>query len=66
MTYLSAIDKKIHYKIVHFSTQCPRADINTYIKGSYPDQRLPQHESLYLICRSKSARIEIPTLGPTK
>ena len=32
------------------------------MKGSYPDQRLPQHESLYPI-GLKSARIEIPHIG---
>ena len=31
-------------------------------KGSYPEQRLPQYESLYPI-RLKSARIEIPHIG---
>ena len=35
-----------------------------WIKGSYPDQRLSQHESLYPI-GLKSAGIETPTLGPT-
>ena len=33
-----------------------------WIKGSYLDQRLLQHESLYPICL-KSARIEIPHIG---
>ena len=33
-----------------------------WIKGSYLDQRLPQHESLYPI-GLKSARIEIPHIG---
>ena len=32
------------------------------IKYSYLEQRLPQHESLYLI-GLKSARIEIPHIG---
>ena len=33
-----------------------------WIKGSYLDQRLPQHESLYPI-GLKLARIEIPHIG---
>ena len=41
--------------------QCPRVDLK---KSPYPDQRLPQHESLQPI-GLKSARIEMPHLGLT-
>ena len=40
-------------------SQCPRLDFK---KSLYPDQRLPQHESLHPI-GLKSARIEIPHIG---
>ena len=45
----------LYIRTVDFS-QCPRTDLNK--KGSYLDQRLPQHESLYPI-GLKLARIEI-------
>ena len=57
LTKLALVQQRF---LTHFHSHSVLEQIQ--IKGSYPEQRLPQHESLYPI-GLKSARIEIPHIG---